>query len=617
MKNKILVYLLLFIILLLAGGILALLRPGVGQGNVSGYNGIEDSLNLQNTQQTPAQNLASLKETELLGGAANSPAAPAYNYNAGVTPVPGVRAPVNAAAGLQAPTAVNPRYSHTTRRPASPGQTRLPGGSASASSAGLGGARSAPNTPGRPVSSGLRGTQNLPETDAYKAANQTLLSYLAPKDRKKQEALMRQMDGFNSLLDNAIARATAPKSKRQAMVEKYTRNSGPQALKNAGGPFAEVLNQISSQKSSVVRSMTDNFGSSFGQQAGKIMDNFQKEAAAVTNRSDLTQQQKGDEIRKINNKYQGQLARLTQLGSLQKMEEEQRQENESYLALLGEKFNQPTQDAARGILDNFTTQKMNLVRQGLPAPEFQEKYLKLKQETDDKVREAVFNANPGRMDTGELLEQVNRQSAREQIARDKEAVEAGLKQDQRVYVSEDVKQKYRENFAAQRAKDQKAIEQAYGAEVAAQFTEIDQAYEKEVLENFDSQEGRLTVNEKNQAAVEKRNKAVQALLEKAQKDPKFKEKQAAQMETEIKKQNEKTISQIMQSDEMRQWPSSAKKDYEQQARTILDDMAKQLSQATVNATDQKAYEQEAQRIQQAAQQRLQNIQVALPQAPAQ
>ena len=295
------------------------------------------------------------------------------------------------------------------------------------------------------------------------------------------------------------------------------------------------------------------------------------------------------------------------------MEEEQRKENEEYLALLSDKFNPETAAAAREVLDQFTTQKMQLVQKGLPAAQFQEEYLKMKQASDDKVKEAVFKANPGRMDTGKLLDEVNRQSAHAQMQRDKEAVEAGLKQDQRVFISEDVKQKYRENFASQRAKDVKAVQEAYGPEVAAQFEQIDQAYEKEVMENFDSQEGRLSVNEKNQAAVEKRNKAVQALLDKAKNDPKVKEKQAAQMETEIKKQNEQTLSQIMQSEEMRQWPSSAKKDYENQARGILDDMAKQLAQAAVNAKDPKSYEQEAQRIQQAAQQKLQNIQVSVPQ----
>lgn len=429
---------------------------------------------------------------------------------------------------------------------------------------------------------------------------------------------MREMDTLSNNLSNALARAMAPKSKRQAMVEKYTRRSGPEALKGNNNPFADVVSQIASQKSSVVQSMTDNFGAAAGQQAGKIMDSFQKEASAVANRTDLTQQQKGDEIRKLNNKYQRQLNELTRAGSLQKMEAEQRQENEDYLALLRSNFNPETESAAREILDNFTTQKMQLIQQGLPAADFQEKYLKLKQEADDKVKEAVFKANPTRMDTAEVLENINRQTAKAQMERDKAAVEAGLKQDQTVYVSEDVKQKYRDNFAAQRAKDVKAVAQAYGPEVAAQFEQIDMAYEKEVLENFDSQEGRLSVNEKNQAAVEKRNQAVQALLEKAQNDPAFKQKQAAQMETEIKKQNEQTLSQIMQSEEMRQWPSSAKKEYEKQARAILDDMAKQLAQAAVNAKDQKSYEQDAQRIQQAAQQKLQNIQVSVPQPqPAQ
>lgn len=611
MKNKILVYLLVLIILmLLFAGVMAFKPSAPAVASSGGYEGYApQEYPGEQPYAEESNSLADLKQQEFLGVPATAP------VNTGYRPS-GVQAPYTQPVRPGAPAMrpvgnLNNAYARRGgQEPALKG--RLPGGSASASSAGRGGASSAPEGGARFMPG--RGTSYpLQEGNAYKAANDTLLSYLAPKDRKQQEALFRQMDGLNSALDNAIARAMAPKSKRQAMLEKYTRRSGPEALKGTANPFADVVSQIGSQKASVVQSMSNNFGASAGRQAGKIMDNFQKEASAVANRSDLTQQQKGDEIRKLNNKYQGQLNNLARAGSLQKMEEEQRKENEEYLALLSDKFNPETASAAREVLNQFTTQKMQLVQKGLPAAQFQEEYLKMKQASDDKVKEAVFKANPGRMDTGKLLDEVNRQSAHAQMQRDKEAVEAGLKQDQRVFISEDVKQKYRDNFAAQRAKDLKAVQEAYGPEVAAQFEQIDQAYEKEVMENFDSQEGRLSVNEKNQAAVEKRNKAVQALLDKAKNDPKVKEKQAAQMETEIKKQNEQTLSQIMQSEEMRQWPSSAKKDYENQARGILDDMAKQLAQAAVNAKDPKSYEQEAQRIQQAAQQKLQNIQVSVPQ----
>lgn len=615
MKNKILIYLAVFIILLLCAGVLALVAPSSsGRAEPPVHEGYSSAGTDPAYSARPQHTLADLKDQELLGlppSASLPPSGPGVTVS-GRAPVLEAALPAGQNGNLPSVSAYSPARGP---KPEARLKGRLPGGSASASTAGKGGASSAMESGPR---SAAQSGADFWDSDSYKKANETLLSYLAPKDRQKQEALMREMDTLSSNLSNAIARAMAPKSKRQAMLEKYTRRSGPEALKGNNNPFADVVSQIASQKSSVVQSMTDSFGSAAGQRAGKIMDSFQKEASAVANRADLTQQQKGDEIRKLNNKYQRQLNELTRAGSLQKMEAEQRQENEDYLALLRTKFNPETESAAREILDNFTTQKMQLIQQGLPAAEFQEKYLKLKQESDGKVKEAVFKANPTRMDTAEVLDDINRQTANKQMERDKAAVEAGLKQDQTVYVSEEVKQKYRDNFAAQRAKDAKAVAQAYGPEVAAQFEQIDKEYEKEVLENFDSQEGRLSVNEKNQAAVEKRNQAVQALLEKAQNDPAFKQKQAAQMETEIKKQNEQTLSQIMQSEEMRQWPSSAKKDYEKQARAILDDMAQQLAQAAVNAKDQKSYEQDAQRIQQAAQQKLQNIQVSVPQPqPAQ
>ncbi len=492
-------------------------------------------------------------------------------------------------------------------------KAHLAGGSDSASSAGKGGASYAPESRAqRPVFNG--------ETNAtaYDAANEAILSYMGnKKDRRKQEALRRQMAGISSAIDRAVARAMAPKSKRATMVEKYTRGGGPEAVSQQGGPFGSVLSQIESQKSSVVNGMASNFGASAGRKAGNIMDNFRKEAAATANRKDLTQQQKGDAIRKINRKYQRQLGQLAHDETFNKIEAEQRRENEEYLTLLRDKFNPETEAAARTVLDDFTAKKMALMKEGLPAAEYQEKYLKLKQESDDKVKEAVFQHNQTDPNAGRTLNEINTQNAHKQLEKQKEDVESGKVRDERVVVSEEVKQKYKDQFAAQRQKDQKSVAEAYGADVAQQFAAIDEEYEREVLENLSSDEGRLSVNEKNQAAVEKRNKAVRQLLEKAQNNPETKKKQAEQMEQAVKKQNETFLNKIMTSDEMRQLPAEAKKSYEKQARAILDGMAKELAQAAASAKDQKSYEEASKQIQERAQQQLQQIQVPMPEGAAQ
>lgn len=563
-----------------------------------------------------------LKEQEFLGLAPRARQAqtvPAEPRTAPLLrPTPRVKYPAGRSSLQNAPryeTGKYPTaYSARSGRTGAPAQkTHLAGGSDSASSAGKGGASYAPESRAqRPVFNG--------ETNAtaYEAANDAILSYMgSKKDRRKQEALRRQMDGISSAIDRAVARAMAPKSKRATMVEKYTRGGGPEAVAQQGGPFGGVLSQIESQKSSVVNGMTSNFGASAGRKAGKIMDNFRKEAATAANRKDLTRQQKGDEIRKINRKYQRQLGQLAHDETFNKMEADQRRENEAYLARLRDKFNPKTEAAARAVLDDFTAKKMALMKEGLPAAEYQEKYLKLKQESDDKVKEAVFQNNPSDPNVGRTLNEINNQAAHEQLAKQKEDVEAGKVRDERVVVSEEVKQKYKDQFAAQRKKDQKSVADAYGEDVAQQFAAIDEEYEREVLENLSSDEGRLTVNEKNQAAVEKRNKAVQQLLEKAKNNPEIKKKQAEQMEQAVKKQNETVINRMMTSEEMRQWPAEAKKSYEKQARSILDDMAKELAQASVNAKDQKSYEAESKQIQERAQQRLQQIQVSVPQGDAQ
>ncbi len=502
-----------------------------------------------------------------------------------------------------------PAFSAFTHKDAPSERARLAGGSASASSAGKGGASFAPET--RRAGAVINGGT---DTDSYSAANDAILSYMgSKKDRRKQEALRRQMAGVSDAVDRALARAMAPKSKREAMLERYTRRSGPEGAAQAAGPFDSVVSQIASQKDSVVKGMTDSFGASAGRKAGKIMDGFQKEASAAANRKDLSRQEQAGEIRKIHRKYQRQLGELAHDESFNRLEAEQRRENEAYLARLRDKFNPETEQAARAVLDDFTAQKMALMKQGLPAAEFQEQYLKLKQESEDKVKDVVFKHNASDPNVAKTLGEIDRQTAREQLERQKEDVEAGRARDERVVVSEEVKRKYEENFAAQRVNDIKEVRQAYGEDVAAEFAAIDEAYQREVMENFASGEGRLAVNEKNQAAVEKRNKAVQALLEKAKKDPEVKKKQAARLEAEVKKQNEETISQIMRSDEMREWPSSAKRAYEKQARAVLDEMAKEIAEAAVNAENQQVYEAEARRIQEKAQQKLQRIQVPMGQ----
>lgn len=607
----------LFIVILLALAFVFLNQPGSApQARLAREPGLI-------APETPqASTLEELKEQEILGLAPRQTptAAPAADLQSApvLRPTPRVEYPSGRSSLKNAP-----RYEPGMRLPgpsarngragSSAQKAHLAGGSDSASTAGKGGASYAPEfRTQRPVFNG--------ETNAtaYEAANDAILSYMgSKKDRRKQEALRRQMAGISSAIDRAVARAMAPKSKRATMVEKYTRGGGPEAVAQQGGPFGSVLSQIESQKASVVNGMTNNFGASAGRKAGKIMDNFHKEAAATANRKDLTQQQKGNEIRKINRKYQRQLGQLAHDEAFNKIEADQRQENEAYLARLRDKFNPKTEAAARAVLDDFTAKKMALMKEGLPAAEYQEKYLKLKQESDDKVKEAVFQNNPSDPNAGRTLNEINNQTAHEQLAKQKEDVEAGKVRDERVVVSEEVKQKYKDQFAAQRKKDQKSVTDAYGADVAQQFAAIDEEYEREVLENLSSDEGRLTVNEKNQAAVEKRNKAVQQLLEKAKNNPETKKKQAEQMEQAVKKQNETVINQIMTSDEMRQWPAQAKKSYEKQARAILDGMAKELAQASVNAKDQKSYEEEARQIQERAQQRLQQIQVSVPQGEAQ
>ena len=294
----------LFIVILLALAFVFLNQPGSApQARLAREPGLI-------APETPqASTLEELKEQEILGLAPRQTqtTAPAADLQSApvLRPTPRVEYPSGRSSLKNAP-----RYEPGMRLPgpsarngragSSAQKAHLAGGSDSASTAGKGGASYAPESrTQRPVYNG--------ETNAtaYEAANDAILSYMgSKKDRRKQEALRRQMAGISSAIDRAVARAMAPNSKRATMVEKYTRGGGPEAVAQQGGPFGSVLSQNESQNASVVNGMTNNFGASAGRKAGKIMDNFRKEAAATANRKDLRQQQKGNAIRKINPKYQ-------------------------------------------------------------------------------------------------------------------------------------------------------------------------------------------------------------------------------------------------------------------------------------------------------------------------
>ena len=61
----------------------------------------------------------------------------------------------------------------------------------------------------------------------------------------------------------------------RANIEKYLqRNASPAAA--SAGPFAPVLDQVASQKAGVVQSMGNAFGQEAAQEAGQVMDDFQR-----------------------------------------------------------------------------------------------------------------------------------------------------------------------------------------------------------------------------------------------------------------------------------------------------------------------------------------------------
>lgn len=478
------------------------------------------------------------------------------------------------------------------------------------------------STGGRPYASGSSGSNNnapaarrdprqsAREETAAEARGRMFSPYTPPAGRAQQERVKQQLAGVSSGVEQAIAKALAPKSKQQANIEKYLQR---RRQKDAGasegvaqGPFAGVVEQVAAQKNDVVGGISDAYGESAGAKAAGIMDNFQNELKSAVSKPGQTSEQIAKKTRDINAKYSRQLQDLQQREGLSKVEADQRQENEKYLAQLKEKYSPETVEAARAKFDAFTKQKMELVKQQLPEDQLYEKLLPMQRKLDDDLKNVIVEKNPKMAEPLKPWNDIQNKVNMEKVAEQKKAVEEGRAAPRAFRPDEQTVKQFDKDLTDENNKRLESIEKSYGPQAAAEAKVLLENYKKAQMEALQSQEDVSVINEKRQAEAEKASKELNALLQRRAGD------RVKQVEAEVKQSNQKYIDEVMKSEQMQKLPPEQRDMWKKEAQPILDQMAREIAALS----NQNLSAEEMQKQQQAAQERAQQKMAAIGQNAA-
>ena len=159
--------------------------------------------------------------------------------------------------------------------------------------------------------------------------------YMPKQTLAEQRELNQKLKNLSAGVDRAIAKALLSKSKREQNIEKYLPKEQKQA--RAAQEAKSVEQEIASQANSIIDSIGKAYGQEAAQEAGKIMENFQREMLDTLSKpGDALEKQIA--ASKVSNKYNKQLEKLTDKEAEKKLREQLTAQNDKYLQQVREMY---------------------------------------------------------------------------------------------------------------------------------------------------------------------------------------------------------------------------------------------------------------------------------------
>ena len=216
-----------------------------------------------------------------------------------------------------------------------------------------------------------------------------LSEYLKP-NREIEAKLNRTLDSLASNIQDAVAKALMPKSKKAQNIEKYRhKTQGGTAAADPSNPFANMLSQVSSQGDTIVQNVTKAFGNKAGSEMAGLMNAFQQELSSAVNMPNATNAQIAAKVQEISQKYQGKINKLAEKQQYDKFVQDKVDQDNAQIQELSKFYKGDLLEELGGILAKARETELALSSQNLPEKEYWEAILKNNYQKQVDMREAI------------------------------------------------------------------------------------------------------------------------------------------------------------------------------------------------------------------------------------
>lgn len=213
--------------------------------------------------------------------------------------------------------------------------------------------------------------------------------YLNTLTKEQSEALEKQLTGLSSRVERAVLQALMPKSRKDANIEKYMQRNSSYSANS--GPFGSVMQQMTAQKAGIMNSMNGAFGKDAADEAGKVMDAYQRELAAALSQKGMTSKQLAQKARSIGEKYEKELQNVSQKYALKDFEHKQTEKDNILTSRLASAYGADIASQAAQTLASAREKDMQLAMAGLPSDEYYKRYLENQRVRRKELEQLLLN----------------------------------------------------------------------------------------------------------------------------------------------------------------------------------------------------------------------------------
>lgn len=444
-------------------------------------------------------------------------------------------------------------------------------------------------------------------------APDVLGDYASNLTYQQQKDLNIKLKNMSLGVDQAIARAFAPKSKRDETIEKYLQRRGTNGVTTAAtssssdgttsatdSPAAQVAAQIASQRNSVVQSMKQAYGNEAAGRANQIMSDFAQEMSDLMNRP-IDAQEKQILAQQLNQKYNNKLQKLNKEESAKKMESQLRSEEEKQLAQIRSQFNPETESAIRAKMEENLQKRLKIMQTPQSEEDMYKQLVELEEKQRQDIEAIVQKYNPNDLTAVDKYRTLKNNAIKEQILKESEDVANGAKESRLFKITQETLE---QDFKPSWQKEDEAITQglsAYGAGVQNQASQILQQMRNEQAKIVTEGGDLAEVNRKNMELTEKTNKELQALRD-ANKET-FVQNKAAELNAQNQQRLQHYTTYLSNATE------EAKEQWKEQAEPILEKYNQLRAQLLANAEANPNLSDEFNKLGEQEQRELNNIKV--------